>query len=164
MGRPKALLPHARAGTFAGHVVAQALHVASEVYMLGIPPLLPASLRRLPWIPDSSENSGPLAGLCSLLTIASDRWALLLACDLPLLGVSALHQLIAHTGQEVDAVAFANSSRIIGASREALRWHACCALYHPRILHTVKRELVTGRRSLQQVLRSIRLVTLFSQP
>lgn len=160
MGQPKALLPHPNAGTFVEHIVAEARHVVSEVFLLGLQDSLPVSLRGLPWLPDVRENSGPLAGLCSLLTVASNRWVLLLACDLPLLGASVLHQLVTQASPEADAVAFAYEDSATRSAGSMAKWHACCTLYHSRILPVTQRELTVGRGSLQSVLRSVRLTTL----
>lgn len=160
MGQPKALLPHPNAGTFVEHIVAEARQVVSEVFLLGLQTSLPVSLRDLPWLPDVRENSGPLAGLCSLLNLASNRWVLLLACDLPLLGASVLHQLVMRASPEADAVAFAYEDSATRSAGSVAKWHACCTLYHSRLLSIAQRELVQGRGSLQQVLRSVRLTTL----
>lgn len=160
MGRPKALLSHPKAGTFVEHVVAVARQVASEVILVGSHASLPVSLCALPWLPDVHENRGPLAGLCSLLAVASDRWVLLLGCDLPLLGTSLLRRLAAHVSPTRDAVAFAYEDNSTATTGADARWHACCTLYHSRILPVAQRELIHGQGSLQRVLRTVQLATL----
>ena len=57
----------------------------------------------------------------------------------------------------MDAVAFWQDDR-----REV--YHACCALYHPRILPTALEELTAGKGSLQSVLRRVRVVALLPDP
>ncbi|MGE0761350.1 MAG: molybdenum cofactor guanylyltransferase, partial [Pirellulaceae bacterium] len=160
MGRPKLLLPHPFASSFVEHIVAEARQVVSEVFLLGSHVSLPASLRGVPQLPDVRENGGPLAGLCSLLEVASNRRVLLLACDLPLLDASVLRRLIARAGPEGGAVAFAHKGSAASAAGVIAKWHTCCALYHPRILPIAQRELLHGRSSLQRVLRSVRVTTL----
>jgi molybdopterin-guanine dinucleotide biosynthesis protein A len=153
MGRDKAALTHPQAGTFLDHVVSVARQVVPDVYLLGSSAAIPSSAKPLPTLADAEAGQGPLAGLCSALDAASPRWVLLLACDLPLLGARVLERLLSHRSADVDAVAFTRESA-------PATLHACCALYHPRILSVARRELIVGKASLQSVLRSVRLTTL----
>lgn len=157
MGRAKALLPHPIGGTLLEHTVHVAHEVTGEVFLLGQFESLPPALADLTRLPDAREDHasteglessaglGPLAGLCSLLGVAGDRWALLLPCDMPNVSVSLLTRLLVRASDAVDAVAYVREGRADG-------YHACCALYHPRLLPAVLDELEGSGRSLQALL------------
>ncbi|UCG16126.1 MAG: molybdenum cofactor guanylyltransferase [Phycisphaerales bacterium] len=157
MGRPKALLTLPDGRTLVEHVVGVASAVAHDVVILGTPALLPPPLARLPVLVDAKQDGGPLAGLCSLLQYAQNRWALLLACDMPHLAPGVLHRILARAGEDVDAVAFRQDD-----VRKAC--HACCALYHPRILPRALDELARGQASLQNLLARVRLEAVQPDP
>ncbi len=157
MGRPKTQLRRPDGTSFVGHVAGVASQVAAEVVVLGSNAELPPSLAHLPTLPDARPDSGPLAGLCSLLTYVADRWALLLACDMPCLAPEVLRTLWSHAGPGVDAVAFAR-----GDGQRT--YHACCALYHPGMRAMAEQELATGRASLQRVLSRVRVAALTAGP
>lgn len=144
MGSPKALLPHG-AGTLIEHVVSVAGKAAEEVVLLGGTANLPESLVGYQRIADDVPGQGPLGGLCTLLRYAGDRWALLLACDMPGISAEAIQPLVDAAHAEMDAVAY----------RDESAWHPCCALYHPRLLALAQEELY-GARSLHALLRQVR--------
>ena len=153
MGRPKALLPHVRGGTLVEHVVHVARSAATRVFLLGQAEGLPAALDEVDRLPDAHENAGPLGGLCSLLLVAEKQWAFLVACDMPNLDATLPTRLLAHAAEAVDAVAFARIDR-------PGTYHACCALYHPRLLPVVLDGLDGGHRSLQRLLGRVRVAKL----
>ncbi len=156
MGRPKATLPLANGQTLVEHVAGVALRTGrwiAEVVILGHCEASPAGLAGLTMLPDSEPGAGPLAGLCSLLKYAGERWTLLLACDMPRLEPVLLERLCSAVRPECDAVAFCRSDR-------SSTWHACCALYHPRLLPVAARELRQGSRSLQSLLATARVAGL----
>lgn len=159
MGRPKLSLPTANGRTLVEHVagaVSRAGQWIDEVLLLGVGGELPSSLAGLRILPDVEVNAGPLAGLCALLDHAGPRWSLLLACDMPLLESSLLGRFWTAASPNVDAVTCGRPDR-------PNTWHACCALYHPRILPAAMKEL-KGDRSLQNLLASIRVATLTPSP
>jgi len=153
MGRPKALLRLADGRTFLEHVASVAGEVAGEVVLLGAAAQIPPGLTGLPTLPDQTPDAGPLAGLRSLLEYAGERWTLLLACDLPRLHADVLRRLLAAAPADADAAAF-----VCDAQRGI--YHACCALYHPRLKPLALQELSAGRGSLQEVLRRARVIAL----
>ena len=153
MGRPKALLPHAEGGTMVEHTVRVARQVAVEVRLLGEFDPLPPALSSLSRLPDAGDDLGPLAGLCSLLGVAGSRWALLLACDMPNVSGSLLTRLLSRATDAVDAVAFTREDR-------SDAYHACCALYHPRLLPSALDELEGGGRSLRALLDRSRVAAI----
>ena len=152
MGCPKALLPLRAGRTLVEHVVGVARAVADEVVLLGqLAP--PASLGGMTSLADYVAGGGPLAGLAALLQHAPDSWALLLACDMPRLARPVLERLCAQPRTDADAVAsWKDQSQRV--------YHACCALYHPRVLPQVVEELNEGKGSVQHLLRRIRVVGL----
>lgn len=160
MGRPKATLPHSDGRTLVEHVVSVARRQSpwiDEVVILGQCPGLPLAFAGLRVLEDARPNGGPLAGLCSLLEYAGQQWGLLLACDLPLLKAPLLERLHDAIGPEHDAVAFRRLHR-----RAA--YHACCALYHPRLLPAALHKLGQGKRSLQGLLVDARVAVVAPTP
>ena len=156
MGRPKALLAMPDGLTLVEHVagVVQGLGPAvEETVILGRFDALPSSLSHLRILPDAAVDAGPLAGLVSLLDQAAGRWAMLLSCDMPLVDAPVLRRLLAEAHAEVDAVAFLRSGR-------PRTYHACCALYHPRVISTAEQQLKEGKRSLQRLLANVRTTAL----
>lgn len=151
--------------------------LVSEVVLLGPPATQPPqspspALPGVPLVPDAPGGGGPLAGLCSLLRRAGDRWALLLACDLPLLGSETLTALLAAVRSDVDAVAYLRTATGDAGSAPAAggragdasapppallpAYHACCAAYHPRVMAAAEAELRRGA-AMQALLRRVRL-------
>ena len=55
-------------------------------------------------IQDDEAGEGPLGGLLTALRSATEEWVAVLACDLPRAGAGTLRELLAHTGEDVDAV------------------------------------------------------------
>jgi molybdenum cofactor guanylyltransferase len=153
LGRPKALLLLADGRTLVEHVVSVARQQSEwieRVVFLGTCADLPATMTELPMLEDALPQGGPLAGLCPLLENAGRRWGLLLACDMPLLQPPILERLRRALRAEHDAVAFQRSDR-------PETYHACCALYHPRLLPAARHELRHGKRSLQGLLAMARV-------
>jgi molybdopterin-guanine dinucleotide biosynthesis protein A len=153
MGRPKALIPTAGGKTIIEHIADVASVVADETVLLGPAIQLPASLQALPVLPDARPDAGPLAGLCSLLEYAGDRWALLLACDMPRLDTAVLTRMLPHVASDADAVVYC-------IQNQPDLYHACCALYHPRALPVATDELDNGKGSLQRMLARLRKIVL----
>lgn len=160
MGRPKATLPLSDGRTLVEHgvsVVSRSGPWIDEVVILGHCSDLPVSLSSLTVLPDAKPGAGPLAGLCSLIRYAEKRWALLLACDMPLVEPALLGRLHRAISLGCDAVAFRQCNR-------PGIWHTCCALYHPRLLPLAERRLEQGHRSLQHLLAAVRMAELHPTP
>lgn len=157
MGQNKALLALPDGKTLIEHVVEVASKAAQRVVILGECEALPRSLSDLPKLPDAKPGGGPLAGLCSLLEYTGDAWALLLGCDMPYLAADVIHCLLAQASANADAVAFWHDER-------RGTYHACCALYHPRILTHARTELTDGKGSLQSLLARVRVASLKPDP
>lgn len=101
MGQPKALLTLANGKSLIEHVSAVAATITDQVVILGQATPLPAPLESLPVLHDRKPNGGPLAGLCSLLEHAADKWSLLLACDMPHLAAPVLQRLLREASPQV---------------------------------------------------------------
>lgn len=151
MGTPKALLAHPNGGTFLEHVARVAAEIARETVLLGGMTGVPDSLRTLRNLPDAEPGAGPLGGLCALLEDVGEGWGLLLSCDMPLLDRALLDHLSRARSPGVDAVAY--------LAPDGRSMHACCALYHTRVLPVARKELGGSCRP-QSVLRSVRRRTL----
>lgn len=137
MGSCKALLPY-KGSVFVDRVINAARSAVEEVALLGGAELnTPESVGMLR-LPDEPNSGGPLAGLVPLLDYAGDRWALLIACDMPLVQGGILERLLDARDAAVDAVAF----RVSGADGEHL---PCCAVFHPRVVSTARSELAQSR-------------------
>ncbi len=145
-GRPKALELLANGETVIEHVVKTAALLADELVLLGTKFELPPSLDAYRQLPDYSNGAGPITGLHSLLTHANDRWALMLACDLPLLHEDLFHPLIQTACNRTDCDVIAYGTGL--PERPA---YTCCALYHPRVLPRVERAIERGEFRLQAV-------------
>ena len=153
MGSPKALLELPGGRTLVEHVVEVARAVTDDVYLLGELAPLPLAFAGVTALPDYVPDRGPLAGLAALLQHAPDRWGVLVACDMPRLAPPVFERLLGQRRAEVDAVAFWQD--------EPQRvYHACCALYHPRVFPQVVEELTKGKGSVQHLLRRIRVAAL----
>ncbi|NOX59395.1 MAG: molybdenum cofactor guanylyltransferase [Planctomycetes bacterium] len=156
-GRPKALEPLPSGKTVIAHVLsvveacADALCI-DDVVLLGKGQTydLPPEIASHTQLADCAKGAGPLAGLHSLLTHAGDRWALMLACDLPLIQETLLHPLFSIPSQEdlPDVVAYQTDLK-------RRPFFTCCALYHPRILPRVDQALDAGDYRLQSILRAV---------
>jgi len=100
----------------------------------------------LPWRADERPGRGPLEGIATGL-----RWALeldrpglaVLACDLPLVGPSAMRSIMAAVAPDLDAVV---------ADGQPL-----CAWYSTRALEAVDHALDHGRHSVHELLPRLRV-------
>lgn len=147
MGTCKALL-QMKGRTFVETIVKAVKAVTDEVVLLGHIDPVPASLHSTLMLGDEPGVGGPLAGLSSLLKHANGRWALLIACDMPLVQPRLLERLIKSRTDDVDAVVF----RVVAEHRDH---YPCCAVFHPNVLADVHAQLhQTG--SLRGLIERIR--------
>jgi molybdopterin-guanine dinucleotide biosynthesis protein A len=135
--------------TFLDRIVRVARTAAAEVVLLGSTYISTPETSTLLRLEDETGSGGPLAGLVPLLRYVSDRWALLIACDMPLLETVLFQRLLNAREESTDAVVFHvadNSS-----------FHVpCCGLFHPRVLTTAQSTLALGAglRDLAQRIRT----------
>jgi len=95
---------------------------------------------------DEVEGAGPLGGLHALLRWLPVEWALVVPCDQPLLQPELLRGLLALAKDETDAV--------VGRPGEEIE--PLPGLYRCTCLSAVEAALAQGKRSLRQLLSSLR--------
>ena len=170
LGRPKALIKLPGGRTIIEQAYQVVSELAEEVVVLGRSVHLPIAMAGLSVLEDAKPDGGPLAGLCSLLKHADTKWALLAACDMPYLEAAIIRKLLDCADSNVDAIVFERAE-------QAGTFHACCALYHPRIAaedarhrsgrmpaSPVQKVLFEGDASLHTLLRRIRVRVLKPTP
>lgn len=91
------------------------------------------------FVVDKRAESGPLAGLETLLSEAPTPWCFLVACDMPRVDTAVLSHIIEHRSE---------SARIVVASTPR-GLEPTCALYHVDILPQVTKLLDANRRALR---------------
>ncbi|GJM27003.1 MAG: hypothetical protein DHS20C16_34180 [Phycisphaerae bacterium] len=150
-GRPKALEVLPNGETVLTHVIETARSVATDVVLLGAMDGLEGAASSCRQLPDQEGISGPIAGLSSLLAHANKHWALMLACDLPLLGSALFTPLIdaALAGDPIDVAAF-------GTGLTHRPFYTCCTLYHPRIMPQVEQAIQQREFRLQRIVQAVR--------
>lgn len=158
MGYPKALLPVPPHGRPLLATIVQRLAGLQpyEVVVVANDPRLRQQLvleRAARWISDRYGSVGPLGGIATALA-ASVGWALVVACDMPLLNPDLLQYLI-HIAEETDA---AGESRwdavvpVVAGYPEPLH-----ALYHRRCLPAVEARLANSERKATAFLADVRV-------
>lgn len=146
MGTSKALLRF-RGGTLVEHVVQAAQAAVDEIVLLGYASWDMPALSGLVRLADEPGFAGPLAGLVPLLEYASDRWAIVIACDMPLLESQTLRRLLDACDASADGVAF----RLGGDDG----FFPCCAAFHPRAITQARLELARSA-SLRMLIGRLR--------
>jgi len=147
MGTCKALLPY-RGTTLLDHVLSVVRSVVEEVVLLGNGELNTPRTTGMLRLTDEPKSGGPLAGLIPLLEYAGDRWALLIACDMPLIESDILRRLLRERDAAVDAVAFRMSD-------DGGKHSPCCVVFHPRAASAARLELARSR-ALQALIARVR--------
>jgi len=159
MGRPKALLPAPPAGTPLIAHVAQRLAALpwTRVIVVANDPELPARAQLPPatlFVPDAYPETGTLGGIATGLQQV-EGWAIVVACDLPLVSAA----LFAHLAQRA-AEAVNGADRwdavvpLVGGYAEPLH-----ALYHRRCLPAIEARLAQGQRRVISFLDDVRTCT-----
>ncbi len=149
MGRPKALLPVPPANRpLLAHIVQRLAPVtAGRVLVIANDPALPEQVALDPparFVPDAYPGSGTLGGIATAL---ADRtvtgWALVVACDLPLVSARLCAWLasLAATQREGGAFRYDVVMPVVEGYEEPLH-----ALYHRRCLPAIEARLAAGER------------------
>ena len=151
-GAPKGLLPAPDTGE---SLVFRAVRLAREaglaVCLVGDASAYVSALREVPVVDDDPAGLGPLGGLRALLRAREGR-VIALACDMPFVTLDDLATL-RDAPDDADVVA---PRRASDAPWEPLLARYDCA----RALPAVDAALAAGERSLQSVLRRLRVTTL----
>lgn len=147
-GRPKGLLREPATGqTLVARLIGQAQGLGLDCVLVGQRPEY-ASFG-LPMLKDDPPGIGPLGGLSSLLTGAT-QGALALSCDLPYLSQALMARLISVDRAGCDVV----------APRRGDRFEPLCALYLPSVLSPLRQAIERREHALQRLLSGLRVKTL----
>ena len=126
-----------------------ARRICHDIFVVGrtIPHDWPSELA-VSFLPDEpSTAAGPIVGICTALSAAGSP-VLILACDMPLLTESTLHQLIqAHIAANHPAATMAATLDDSGIRRA----EPLLAIYAPAILPILQGRLAAHQLSLQQL-------------
>lgn len=156
MGRPKALLPVPPDGLPLIAHVAQRLSALplDRLIVVANDPMLPNQAQLPPhaqFVPDAYPGTGTLGGIATGLRYI-DEWAIVVACDLPLVSADVFALLARFAaeqnaqGDRWDAVV-----PIIDGYEEPLH-----ALYHRRCLPLIEAHLAQGHRRVISFLGDVR--------
>lgn len=103
----------------------------------------------VPVWPDVEPGHGPLGGILTALIRAAGAPALVIAGDMPFLTSSFLRHLV-DAGRDADAI-----DVVIPRSDEG--YQPLCALYQPRCLATVRRQIAASALKLTDLLPALRV-------
>jgi molybdopterin-guanine dinucleotide biosynthesis protein A len=156
MGRPKALLPVPPDDTpLIAHVARRLVSLSvGHVIVVSNDPSLP-SLAQLPastiFVADAYADAGTLGGIATGLQ-QIDGWAIVVACDLPLVNPQVFDLLAriaaedTAQGDQWDAIV-----PVVGGYEEPLH-----ALYHHRCLPAIEARLMQGQRRVISFMGDVR--------
>ena len=156
MGRAKALLPTPPDGVpLIAHVVRRLASLdLSSIIVVANDPDLPAQAA-LPeetiFVPDAYPGTGTLGGIATGLRQV-DGWAIVVACDLPLVSADLFALLVGLADEEADG-----NDRwdavvpVVGGYEEPLH-----ALYHRRCLPAIEARLAQGQRRVISFMSDVR--------
>lgn len=161
MGTAKALLPVPPQGTpLLSHIAARlAPFAADQLVVVTNDTALPLATH-LPsgtiFVPDAYPDSGTLGGIASGLQQAPE-WALVVACDLPLVSAELCAMLAGLAGEQVDGQERWDAVvPVVEGYEEPLH-----ALYHRRCLPAIEARLAAGQRRVISFMPDVR--TLYVQ-
>ncbi|MFO0576982.1 MAG: NTP transferase domain-containing protein [Polyangia bacterium] len=157
-GRPKGLLAAPDSGE---PIVARLYRITSalglQVVLVGEAPDYAAALPGLRWLRDlePGPGGGPLGGLHALLAAAPGD-VVALACDLPYAPRELIERLLPPLPPGIDARVPRRVSAGAAEGREP-PWEPLCARYAASVLPVLRGCLGEGVRSLQALLRRLRV-------
>lgn len=158
MGQPKALLPLPPANTPLLQVIYQRLQqlFPRQTVVIANDPTFHAQVA-LPddvlWLTDAYPNTGPLGGLATGLA-TYDRWAICVACDLPLLN-PALFAYFYTLATETDPAGDERWDAVVPVVDDYPE--PLHALYHRRCLPAILACLAADERRATAFLRAVRV-------
>lgn len=170
MGTPKALLPvPPHSVPLVLHIMRRLAPVTAEhpvlvvnsgamVESIGLALAEGAEPPPVTFVQDRNADEGTLGGIISGLQ-AVEGWALIVACDQPLVSARLIAQL-ASLAQEQDdrADRWDVIMPVVGGYEEPLH-----ALYHTRCIPTIDRYLAAGQRRVISFLRDVRVRTVHEE-
>lgn len=157
MGQPKALLRVPNTGEpLLRHVIMRlaALPLEQVIVVVNDPNLVAAGglTGRVQVVTDAETGRGPLAGLIAGLAICAE-WALVVACDLPLINPALCRFLysLAEGAGPGPAQVYEAIVPVVGGREQPLH-----ALYHRAVLPVAEQQLATGERRVAALLHQVR--------
>jgi molybdenum cofactor guanylyltransferase len=158
MGQPKALLPMPPHGRPLLETIVQRLQLLAPpatIVIANDPALRQQTTlgNTVRWLADTYPDVGPLGGIATALGAVAD-WAIVVACDMPLLNPDLLRYL-ATLAEEVDSTGAAAWDAIVPLVAE--RPEPLHALYHHRCLAAVTARLAAGHRRATAFLPDLRV-------
>lgn len=146
MGRDKAVLDIGGLPLLR-HVVARLRTVVQDVTVVG-PQTLEALNVPARIVPDEIPGHGPVAGLVTGLRAVASEWAVVVACDMPLLSPALLDRMCerARTDREADVI-------VVETTRGIEPLHA---VYRRTALPIAAGYLDSGQRSMRGLLAALR--------
>ncbi len=145
MGKPKHLLK--RGGdTFLERIVRTLSAVVQDVILVG-EGACPDSLQELTRLTDAPGVQGPLAGILSILSVATGRGALVVGCDFPDIDPASCRWLLA----------FMDSARsVVIPKYPSGEIQPCFSLYLPEMADTIANSIASGTLHAPRQLASCR--------
>ena len=144
MGQDKALLPW-RTGVLVQDIARKVKAVAGSVTLVGAP----QRYGRLGFLclEDLRPGFGPLAGVETAVQTGQAEWNLIVACDMPNIGIDHLQRLCEMAEMsEADCVMTADVDN---------RIHPLCALYRNRCLPAVQQALDSTKLRMMDFIQSL---------
>ena len=143
MGENKAAL-QLNGRSFVAHIAVALRAVTRRISIVGALP--PEDAGKLPFVPDLYVNWGALGGLHAALAACRSEWAVVVACDLPLVSGSLLERF-ANLRDNYDAVAPVQADGYP---------QALCALYQVAKCRDCAQQLIaSGERRPRTLLRAV---------
>ena len=144
MGQDKALLPWG-GGALVQDIAAKVATVSGSVALIGAPHRYGDF--GFSCLEDLRPGLGPLSGLETALQIGRAEWNLIVACDMPNIGIEDLQRLCKTAEMsEADCVVTADVDG---------RIHPLCALYRDRCLPTVQKALDSNKLRVMDFVHSL---------
>jgi molybdopterin-guanine dinucleotide biosynthesis protein A len=147
MGRNKALLPYRGTALveYVAHVVREA---AGSAALIG-------DLDRLGHLglaiyPDELTGLGPISGIYTALRVTATDWNLVVACDMPAVGVPTLRRLLER--------AETSGHNCVAASGPSGKPEPLCAVYHRRCLPVLSGAIRDRRLKMRELVAEMGLM------
>lgn len=143
MGRPKAFLPY-EGSTIIGHIVSQIKDLFSEIFIVANEVESFEDLG-VDVVKDILPHRGPLGGILSGLMTSSNHYAFVMACDMPLIDVSLIRDVVAQR-EDNDVVVLSHPQGI----------EPLFGVYSKNCIKPLEESLFAGNLSVQDFLSGLK--------